>query len=190
MGENQFILSDQDLWDSFLAGDKKAFELIYEKSISDLYIYGSRITYDHDLVKDCIQDLFVDLHRTRSKIKRTNKILPYLLVSLKRLIIRKLKEQNLDKRVDFENVENLSFSFFLADEENVIKEENADDKMQRALDQLTPRQREAIYLKYVLDLDYQDLAEILNLNYQTTRNLIYRGLQKLRESINGKSILL
>ncbi len=179
--------TDENLWNNFLAGDENAFKRIYEQSISELFTYGNRFSSDQELVKDCIQDLFINLHRTRSQIGKTNKILPYLMVSLKRIIIKKLKEQNLGRRVDFEN---LPFRFLLEEEEEIIRDENEGDALQKAMDQLTPRQREAIYLKYVLELDYDQLGRVLNLNYQTSRNLIYRGLQRLRDSLNGKSILL
>lgn len=182
MKEDNTILTDEKLWENFIAGDKAAFQTIYEKSVSDLFTYGCRICSDQELVKDCIQDLFIYLYRTRSKINRTNKILPYLMLSLKRSIIRKLKEQRIDSRADLEN---LPFSFILVEDENIAKDE--DDVLQKAMDLLAPREREAIYLRFVLSLDYDELAKTLNLNYQTSRNLIHRALQKLRTSLQGKS---
>lgn len=185
MIEANTILTDEKLWENFIAGDKAAFQTIYEKSVSDLFAYGCRISSDQELVKDCIQDLFIYLYRTRSKISRTNKILPYLMLSLKRSIIRKLKEQRIDSRADLEN---LPFSFILVEDENIAKDE--DDVLQKAMDLLAPREREAIYLRFILSLDYDELSKTLNLNYQTSRNLIHRALQKLRTSLQGKSVFL
>ena len=184
--EANTILTEEKLWSSFLAGDKNAFQTIYEKSVSDLFAYGCRISSDQELVKDCIQDLFIYLYRTRSKISQTNKILPYLMLSLKRSMIRKLKEQRIDSRADLEN---LPFSFILVEDENIAKDEE-DDVLQKAMDLLAPREREAIYLRFVLGLDYDELAKTLHLNYQTARNLIHRALQKLRTSLQGKSVFL
>ena len=183
--EANTFLTDEKLWENFIAGDKAAFQTIYEKSVSDLFAYGCRISSDQELVKDCIQDLFIYLYRTRSKISRTNKILPYLMLSLKRSIIRKLKEQRIDSRADLEN---LPFSIILVEDENIAKDE--DDVLQKAMDLLAPREREAIYLRFILSLDYDELSKTLNLNYQTSRNLIHRALQKLRTSLQGKSVFL
>lgn len=185
MKEDNTILTDEKIWDNFMSGDKNAFQTIYEKSVSDLFTYGCRISSDQELVKDCIQDLFIYLYRTRLKISQTNKILPYLMLSLKRSIIRKLKEQRIDSRADLEN---LPFSFILLEDENIAKDD--DDVLQKAMDLLAPREREAIYLRFVLSLDYDELAKTLNLNYQTSRNLIHRALQKLRTSLQGKSVFL
>jgi RNA polymerase sigma factor (sigma-70 family) len=178
--KKHFILSDENLWNNFLAGDEDAFEKIYENSISDLFTYGRKFSQDQELVKDCIQDLFITLHQTRSRIGKTKKILPYLMISLKRIIIKKLKEQNLSKRIDFEN---LPFQFLLEEGPEVIKDEHEEDIVQKAMNLLAPRQQEAIYLKYVLGLDYEELGKVLNLNYQTSRNLVYLGLQKLRDKL-------
>jgi RNA polymerase sigma factor (sigma-70 family) len=102
------------------------------------------------------------------------------MISLKRIIIKKLKEQNLGKRIDFEN---LPFQFLLEEGPEVIKDEHEEDIVQKAMNLLAPRQQEAIYLKYVLGLDYEELGKVLNLNYQTSRNLVYLGLQKLRDKL-------
>ncbi|MCG6188596.1 RNA polymerase sigma factor [Maribellus maritimus] len=178
--------SDEELWKNFLSGDKEAFKLIYEKSVSDLSSYGARFSSNHELIKDCIQDLFIDLYNKRSGLGLTNKIMPYLMVSLKRIIFKKTEEEKNGKLI---NIEQLAFNFDLAEEEKST-DENHPDVLQIALNSLTPRQREAIYLKYVLEFDYNDLAKVLNLNYQTARNLIYRSILKLRENLKDDNIIL
>ena len=57
----------QRIWIRFKDGDLDAFGEIYEEYIDLMYDYGSKITQDKDLVKDCIQDLFVDLYKYGEK---------------------------------------------------------------------------------------------------------------------------
>ena len=52
--------------------------------------------------------------------------------------------------------------------------------VRRLLDQLSPRQREALTLYYIEEKKYEDICEIMNMNYQSLRNLMHRGLTKLR----------
>ena len=52
--------------------------------------------------------------------------------------------------------------------------------VRRLLDQLSPRQREALTLYYIEEKKYEDICEIMNMNYQSVRNLMHRGLSKLR----------
>ena len=53
--------------------------------------------------------------------------------------------------------------------------------IKRLLNQLSPRQREALTLYYIEEKKYEDICEIMNMNYQSVRNLMYRGLTKLRD---------
>ncbi len=181
------MLSDKELWENFLLGDTESFKLIYEKSISDLCIYGSRFFPDQELIKDCIQDLFVELYNSRSRLSKTDKIMPYLMVSLRRIISRKFQQEKTHKHLD---IDHLPFNFDLAEDEEAIVDESDADVLQNAMSELTSRQREAIYLRYVADLSYEELSRVMNLNYQTSRNLICRAVQKLRKSLTDKSLVL
>ena len=49
-----------------------------------------------------------------------------------------------------------------------------------ALDELSPRQREIIYLRFYQNLSYEEIADIMDLNYQTSRNLLYKAIRSLR----------
>jgi DNA-directed RNA polymerase specialized sigma24 family protein len=58
------------------------------------------------------------------------------------------------------------------------------------MQELTARQREAIYLKYVTGLTYEELSVAMNLNYQASRNLIYHAMERLRKVISNKVLFL
>ena len=55
-------------WNRFIAGDDDAYASLYEEYVQDLYQYGLCFTSDTELVKDCIQDLFVYLYANRSHL--------------------------------------------------------------------------------------------------------------------------
>ena len=85
-----------------------------------------------------------------------------------------------------QDIENLPFDL-RADNDFIYLFEDSDDdllqkqKLQKALDLLSHRQRESIYLRYVQELDYEEVASILEINYQSAKNLVSRTLIKLRE---------
>ena len=64
-------ISDEKLWESCLTGDKEAFKEIYCRFYSLLYNYGSKLVSDKDLVKDCIQDIFIKLIQNYPSIYQT-----------------------------------------------------------------------------------------------------------------------
>jgi len=187
MDKQPVILSDSGLWKSFLSGDANSFKLIYERSVQDLFAYGKSFCQDQEIVKDSIQDLFVEIYSTRTRLSPTDKILPYLMVVLKRIIIRKLRKTEANKNLDFER---LPFILEIGEEEKDSGKEDNLEILKNALDELSPRQREAIHLKYVAGLSYTELSKVMNLNYQTSRNLISRAIQKLRVLLNENQMII
>jgi DNA-directed RNA polymerase specialized sigma24 family protein len=75
----------------FRSGDQAAFGEIYSGFIDSLLSYGLKITRDRELVKDCIQDVFVNLHKLHPNLHHPEYIEFYLFRSLKNAIIYKFQ---------------------------------------------------------------------------------------------------
>ena len=88
-----------------MAGDDDAYASLYEEYVQDLYQYGLCFTSDTELVKDCIQDLFVYLYANRSHLGVSCQVKTYLLVSLKhnicRSLLRSQKYDSLEEEIPF-----------------------------------------------------------------------------------------
>ena len=181
--EKQYqINSDTILWNDFIKGNEDAFRLIYNNHVQSLFKYGCNFTHYESLVKDCIHDVFIDLSKYRSRLSATNNIKLYLYKSLKRKIIRSLSKGII---LGILVPEKQPFHYSISVEEELIDNEFEQRQYQmldKAMLTLSPRQKEAIYLKFVSDLSYEQLGVVMKLNYQSARNLVFRGLEKLRES--------
>lgn len=179
------------LWSRFLKGDNQVLSLIYLHHANALFDYGCRFTVDQDLVKDSIQEVFCTLIRTRKNLSETDNVRLYLLKSLKRRIIRDIKDVGNKPR----SLDDQDYSFDLRFSENLDDQLNELDEEKRqlvaeAMQSLTDRQKEAIYLRFNRGLEYEEISFLLNLNYQSSRALIHRSIEKLREIIHvqGKKI--
>lgn len=176
---------ERKVWSMFLKGDNQVLSLIYLQHSSSLFDYGCRFTTDKDLVKDCIQEVFCTLIRTRSHLGETDNIRLYLLKSLKRKIIRESsKSGNQPKLLNEEE-----YGFSLNWTENIDDQlQEFDDErrelLKNAMLSLTDRQKEAIYLRFNRGLEYEEISFVLNLNYQSSRALIHRAIEKLRQIIH------
>ncbi len=173
------------LWIRFLKGDNQVLSLIYLQHSNALFDYGCRFTVDRDLVKDCIQEVFCTLIRTRKNLFETDNIRLYLLKSLKRRIIRELSSTklhaNLPQSDDYPF--DLRWSDNLDDQLKEIEEEHR-QLIANAMLSLTERQKEAIYLRFNRGLEYEEISYLLNLNYQSSRALIHRAIEKIRNVIH------
>ncbi len=176
--------SDIQLWKAFKSGSNSAFLHIYETHFDNLYSYGFRICNDEDLVKDAIHDVFFDLRRNGKTIGETNSIKFYLYKCLKRKIIKELsrlqyKQEKLNDQFPFE----ITFSHEQILINNQIDKEKS-SKINQAICELSPRKREAIYYLFYEGMTYEQIKELMDLsNAKSARDLVYKGLRSLRESI-------
>ncbi|MCD8179056.1 MAG: sigma-70 region 4 domain-containing protein [Tannerellaceae bacterium] len=60
--------------------------------------------------------------------------------------------------------------------------------IQKILSHLTPRQKEIIYYKFIQELEYDQICELMDLNYQSARNLLQRSLKKIKEHITPEDM--
>jgi RNA polymerase sigma factor (sigma-70 family) len=189
MGNKQGTERDEKLWADFLSGNDEAFRVIYDSHVHHLFSYGCHFTSDEGMVQDCIHDLFLDLHGCRSRLGANNNIRGYLLVSLRHKIIHKMDQRKKQFSINMENVP-FDLTILTDDPSDTETEARKTESLQKALLELPDRQREAIYLRFVAGLNYDELCSTLHVNYQVARNLVYRGMEKLRESIKRNLLVM
>ena len=177
------------IWQQFIAGDDRSYTCIYQTYIQILYRYGLCFTSDEDLIKDCIQDLFVYLYANRTCLDKDCNVKVYLLISLKNNLCKHLVRNS-----HFGSIaEDYPFLSELSVEEQFINNETTETDSQRVatmLAVLPPRQREILYYRYIQELPMEEICRLMALNYQSAQNLIQRSLKKLRETYRGDPTLL
>jgi RNA polymerase sigma factor (sigma-70 family) len=191
LASNSTINEDKLLWQAFLLGDELAFTALYQRHIKTLFSYGKKLLADDDAVEDLIQDLFIDLWQSRSRLSEVESPRFYLFRSLRRRIHKSLspiqqRGQNWESVTEDTVPVSLPQEFLLIEEEGVQKQKNSLDFW---LKSLPLRQHEVLILRYYQDFSYAEISEILTINEQSVRNLIQRGLLKLRQ-LSIHSILL
>ena len=172
--------STDTLLASFQARNMAAFSQLYNLHINVLFNYGLKLTIDKELLKDCIHDIFVKLYTKKDELGTIDNLRSYLFISLKNKLCDELRRR---MYMSDTAVEEVSISTPTDVEDDYMEEEQRKNEfslVRRLLDQLSPRQREALTLYYIEEKKYEDICEIMNMNYQSVRNLMHRGLTKLR----------
>lgn len=171
----------QTLLAAYRQGDQNAFMSLYDMYAEMLLNYGLCITSDKELVKDCVQDVFIKLI-SKSQDLQVTKVTSYLLISLRNRLLDEFRRKNYmtetaveDIRISSTTVEDVENSYIL-DESSL----NNVRKVQILMDELTPRQRQVFTLYYIEQRKYEDICGIMQMNYHSVRNLVHRGMLKLR----------
>jgi RNA polymerase sigma factor (sigma-70 family) len=173
------------VWLSFKRGDKKAYALLYESYFARLYNYGLKFTKDKLLVEDAIQDLFVKLWQHRDTLGDPASVTNYLYKSLRSILFNKLTRGDSAFQHPA-NLEEYHFEVVPSPEADFIHNHLADarrEQLAKALAALTPRQREAIFLKFYEGLSYEEIAEIMAVNVKAVYKIMARALVTLKSSL-------
>lgn len=184
MNEIQTLILPNDpveqLWLRCIQGEKKALAEIATVLYKPLYHYGTKFTRDQELIRDCIQDLFLEVWEKRTQMQTIRNPRSYLFRSFRNNLLR--RERTAARFTDV----------FVANEEYIILYDEAewlvadepsedDERVRKFLAQLPKRQREALYLRYYENLTYEEIAGVMGLQRQAVANYIQYGLRKLRE---------
>ncbi|GGZ16393.1 hypothetical protein GCM10007049_05890 [Echinicola pacifica] len=173
--------TDIDLWIKVKENGNSAFTFIYESNIDDLYRFGQKITPDLEIIEDALQDIFTSLWLKRSSIEISSSIKFYLLKSLKRELIHKLKKAN--KLIAYESIHE-DFSMEESCQEKIIAAEKSDGKLEVlkfSMGGLSRRQKEALHLRYIENLSYEDISAIMGIQVPTLYNMIFRSIKLLKQ---------
>ncbi len=183
MANHQLKERTRELVTEFCAGNNCAFAELYDLYIQILFNYGMKITQDQELLKDCIHDVFVKVYNKRGDKNTINNLGSYLIISLKNRLFDEFRRQTFASE---DSVEDYEYRYSTTDVENEYLN-TEQEFMQTAqvahlMEHLTRRQRQAITLYYLEQRKYDEICEIMQMNYHSVRNLMHRGMLKLREA--------
>lgn len=172
--------TDKILFQEFQKGDLEAFSEFYDRNVNVLFNYGCKLMNDRELVEDCIHDVFIKIYKKREDLSSVKDIRAYLFVAMRNKIYDELRKKNhwTDRQLEDYNpvaTENVEHDYLIKEKESFIN-----CKVSFLLDKLSLRQREAITLYYIEERKYEEICEIMDINYQSLRNLIHRSLTRLR----------
>jgi len=177
------------LRDEFLAGDDRAYSSIYELYAKDLYAFGLSLRAKTELIEDAIHDIFVEIYIHRQNLEKVDNLKFYFIAAFRnRLFFLIKKDSN-----TFEITEKDTFGLQDKDHQQLWIEHEEDGERQllvkKLLSELNQNQREAIYHRFVEGLSCEEIGTLMNINYQSAKNLIYRSIKKLR-SVSTLNMLL
>ncbi|HNB33925.1 MAG TPA: sigma-70 family RNA polymerase sigma factor [Bacteroidia bacterium] len=178
--ENIEPLEDLQALSLIKSGNKVAFEAFFKKYYPLLFQYGKKLCSDAKALEDLIQDLFVKLWQTGAS-KNIESPKAYLLSSLRYKLYKQYRINQ--KQSDFPQ-SNVCTPFELSTEDFLITQEISQNKIKKIFDamyKLSDRQKEIVYLKIFKGLSYDEIAPIMNINYQASRNLFSQAIKSLRQ---------
>ena len=180
------------LWNALRRGEQAAFSQLMQVYVKRLVNYGHKFSGDQEFIKDCVQELFLELWQYRYRLSATDSVKGYLFVSLRRRIARSNQQNHifrsatsLDEELPFHVCFDVQTEWIESEMERLQIEQ-----LNQLVNALPNRQKEIIYLKFHQNLSTADMAAVLNIQPQTAANLLHRAIVSLRNSGLTESTLL
>jgi RNA polymerase sigma factor (sigma-70 family) len=173
------------IWNSFKKGDIEAYKMLYQQHVGYLLNYGLRLYNSMTIVEDSVQEVFIDLWQYRQNLNEPSEVRFYLMKCLRNKISKQFKV-NQPFVSGFDGEVQLPFLVEPSSEHRLIElqmDAEISQKVQHLMNELSPREREIVYLKYFNDMSYEQICELMNINYQTARSQHYNALKRLRYNL-------
>ena len=167
-----------------LTGDQSAYAALYERFAAGLYRLCYSLLMNEQDAEDILQESFLyafkNLHRYDSRKSALKTWLYTIAVSRCRNTYRRKRFLTVDISQWFGA--ELKAPAAEAPEAAVIRRD-ASDSISRALQDLSPRLREAIVLRYGQGLTYREIAAVMGCPQKTAESRVRLGHQRLRQSL-------
>ena len=175
-------------WSRFKNGDVNALESIYRAQVKSLINYGLKITDDLDLIKDSIQDLFIELWKSRQNLADTDQPKFYLFRALRNKLSKAISQHSFVSEAEMQlssgNLLTEYIELEIADKEQQLQNSAT---LKHLVEKLPKRQQEAVFLRFYHNFSYEIIASMMNMNYQSVLNLVQRALKSLRKEYSSTS---
>ena len=173
---------DKKLYDDYLNGDKKAFEILYNKYKGKIVYFIYNIVKDYQKAEDLTQETFIYIMQNQIKRNSSFKYYVYLVAKSKAFNYRNVEIRR-NKIID---------KYLSSDDKNVndvlcsITEEETKKEVLEAIESLDGKYKNAVYLVNIEGLSYKETAEILGKTLQNTKSLVHRGKKQLKNILRNK----
>ncbi|WP_404825773.1 RNA polymerase sigma factor [Deinococcus detaillensis] len=172
---------DSALFAQLESGDEAAWQAFISLYERRMYAYLYRLEGHAEDALDLTQEVFYRAWRSIRTFRVGERALPWLYQIARNTQIEKHRRKQLGRFSLEEAQDEVGFEVVSTSRSPVQEAESAQtqDRVQRALMQLAPEYREAVVLRFVEDLPYDDIARIQGVALGTAKSRVYRAKEQL-----------
>lgn len=159
-------------------GDRAAYEEIYNRYATLLYVYAYKKLKSKDDAQDAVQHVFISLWKRHLSISLTVSLPAYLYSAVRNYALTSYAHKQVKNKYMQAAAANVSISYENAD--YLIREKDITELVEREINLLPPRMRSVFMLSRTDGLSYKQIAETLNISEETVSTQMKRALKTLR----------
>lgn len=159
--------------------DKVHLELFYRNWESRLYNFAIRWVFDAAVAEELVQEAFLRVWKARAGVEEAT-LKSLLFKTLQNLAINHKRRQNLFASFDLRN---LLFVGDSAESEQKLAMDQNLRKIQIEMEKLPLDSKKVLLLSFYAEMNYQEIAQLLNISEGTVASRKNRALKKLQRNL-------
>lgn len=175
---------DIQLAGDFNTGDKKAFEIIFNRFYSQLYEFCYGLTRDSEEVKDIVSLTFTNLFAKHKDFDNLPNIKAFLYIAVRNRSIDHLRQRKVKTERDLEIMAALktqSISRHMIDGELL-------SQLSKSIEALPDRSKTVIKMLYYDKMKYEEIAKELQISIETVKSQRKYAIEKLRKYLQESKL--
>lgn len=174
-------MEQEQLWiQQVLAGDKQAYANIINKYKNQLYATILRMTKNPQDAQDLVQDAFIKVYRNLDKYDGSGSFAGWLYrIAINHCMdeFRKKSHTTIQLEIDETKAVNREHP------EVIFLKKEKSRQLERLISTLPEDERLIILLRYVNEISYEEIGEVMDVPLSTVRNKLHRAKIKMRETV-------
>jgi RNA polymerase sigma factor (sigma-70 family) len=179
-------LNDQELMRIVQSGDYSPASEIYDRYSGRIYNFAFRFLKNSEAAEDATQEVFVKMLKHANQFHGDAKLSTWLFSITANWCRDYLRKADNKTKESDDVLLTLPTPSELAPDRNLERRES-EQRVRRALQSLTPEQREAILLSRYQGLSYAEIAQIAGCSEGAVKTRVFRAMETLKKTLMGEA---
>ena len=171
-------MDSDDIFIGLKRRDETALSVLFDIYYEKLYLFAEKYIYDSDKAHDIVQDVFLKIWENAERLELTSSIQHYLFASVRNGCLNYLKSLQIEDR----NNRKYAEAYIESQNVDMVDDEELLARVRQVLDELPEKCREVCLLRFVEGYKYAEIAARLDMNENTVKAQLHRGMERLKQA--------
>lgn len=171
-------MDSDDIFIGLKRRDEAALSVLFDTYYEKLYLFAEKYIYDSDKAHDIVQDVFLKIWENAERLELTSSIQHYLFASVRNGCLNCLKSLQIEDR----NNRKYAEAYIESQNVDMVDDEELLARVRQVLDELPEKCREVCLLRFVEGYKYAEIAARLDMNENTVKAQLHRGMERLKQA--------
>lgn len=178
-------ISDDELYSMYADGDVEAFDTLFDRHRNSVFNFACTMLKDFTKAEDVMQETFLSVARAAKSYEPRGRFRTWMMKIVRNSCLNRIESERRRRAAIAES--SLEFITPSSPEPPSLERIETDERVAvicRAISNLPERQREAIALYAFEQMQYKEIAQVLDMPINTVKTLIHRARASLACSLD------